>query len=50
MSCDSTDVVREEAGVRCRACGYLTSNELLGAGVSEAELRALNEVESKKRW
>lgn len=45
LSCDSTDVVREEAGVRCQVCGYLTTNEMLGGpSVSEAELRALNDV------
>jgi len=50
LSCDSPDVVREEAGVRCQTCGYLTSNEMLdGPGVSEAELRALNQVDGPKR-
>ena len=48
--CDATDVTREDAGIRCNACGQLTSNELLGArGVSEAELAALNAPDDSRR-
>lgn len=48
MSCDSGEVDREMEGVRCRACGYFTSNALLGAPVSDAELNDLTERDPKK--
>ena len=49
LHCDSSEVTREAHGVRCLACGCVTSNELIGTPVSEAELRELNEVEAKGR-
>ena len=38
LHCDSTDVVLEFSGMKCNACGQLTSSALLGAEARPEDL------------
>lgn len=43
MNCDSVDVVDAPKGIRCQACGYVTSNAVLHAQVSTADIAAVTD-------
>lgn len=47
LNCDSFEVVDAPTGVRCEACGYVTSDALRRAQVSSADIAAVTDPRTR---